>query len=98
MPMRPPSSVPIAMEKPFPSLPSRFSFGTTQSSKMSSHVEEPRIPIFNSFFPTENPGKPFSTMKAEMPFVPRLLSVIAKTIYTSACPAFVMKILLPFSR
>ena len=30
-------------------------------------VEEPRIPIFFSSFPTKKPGKSFSTMKAEIP-------------------------------
>ena len=62
---------------------------------MSSHVAEPRIPSFNSFLPTENPLKPFSTMKAEMPLVPFDLSVIAITMKTSALEALVMNILVP---
>ena len=32
-------------------------------------VDEPRIPIFFSFVPNENPGVPFSTMNAEISFV-----------------------------
>ena len=97
MPIRPPSSVVMAILKPLPTSPSRFSFGTMQSSKTSSQVEEPRMPIFFSWAPTLNPGKPFSTMNAEMPLFPRLLSVIAKITNTLANPALVMKILLPLS-
>ena len=78
MPILPPSNVAIAMLKPLPSCPKRFSFGTMQFSKISSVVEEPRIPIFFSLVPMRKPGKSFSTMNAEMPFVPLLLSVIAK--------------------
>ena len=42
-----------------------------------------------------NPGVPFSRMKAEIPRVPLVLSVMAKITYTSASPAFVMKIFVP---
>ena len=62
--IRPPSSVFMAMPKPLPSCPSKFSAGTMQFSMISSQVAEPRIPIFFSFLPIENPGKSFSTIKA----------------------------------
>ena len=47
MPMRPPSSVDMAILKPSPSLPNRFSLGTFTSLKISSAVEEERIPILS---------------------------------------------------
>ena len=102
MPIRPPSSVAIASWKPLPRTPSIRSFGMRQSSKISSQVEEPRIPILSSALPTEKPGSVRSTMKAEHSLVgrPRLsstLSVTAMTMNTSAKPALVMKILEPFS-
>ncbi len=55
------SKVFMAVMKPVPSRPRRFSTGTRQSSKMSSRVTEARIPILSSFFPKLNPGVPFST-------------------------------------
>ena len=50
-----------------------------QLLKISSAVALPRIPIFSSFLPTEKPGVVASMIKAEMPFVPNDLSVIAIT-------------------
>ena len=97
MPIRPPSSVCMAILKPLPSLPSRFSLGTTQSSKIRSQVELPRIPIFFSCLPVEKPGKSFSTMKAEMPWLPLVLSVMAKTTKVEATLPLVMKHLEPLS-
>ncbi len=47
MPMRPPSSVDMAILKPSPSLPNRFSLGTFTLLKISSAVEEERIPILS---------------------------------------------------
>ena len=55
-----------------------------QSVNTISAVGEPWRPIFTSCLPTEKPGKPLSTMKAEMPLVPLVLSVMAKTTKTSA--------------
>ena len=101
IPIRPPSSVCIAIAKPLPFWPSRFSLGILQSVKISSYVEEPRIPILFSFVPKENPGVPFSTINAEISFciLPRfsILPVTAITMYTSASLPFVIKHLLPFS-
>ena len=56
---------------------------------INSHVEDPRIPIFSSGLPTENPGKFLSTINAEISFDlrPRLsvtVPVIAIIINTSA--------------
>ena len=41
------SSVDMAILKPSPSLPSRFSLGTFTSLKISSAVEEERMPILS---------------------------------------------------
>ena len=102
MPIRPPSSVAMASWKPLPFTPSRRSFGMMQSSMMSSQVEEPRMPILSSGLPTLKPGSVRSTMKALISFClrPRLSvtkPVTAMMMNTSAKPAFVMKILEPFS-
>ena len=97
IPILPPSRVFIASLKPLPSLPRRFSLGILQSSKISSQVEEPLIPILSSGSPTVNPGVPLSTMKAEIPWFPLDLSVIAMITNTSANPAFVIKIFDPLS-
>ena len=53
----------------------------TQSSMISSQVEEPRMPIFFSCLPTEKPGSVRSTMKAEISFFfrPRLSVVMPVT-------------------
>ncbi len=69
MPIRPPSRVSMAILKPLPSWPSRFSLGTTQSSKIRSQVARRGYPS-SSRLPMEKPGKSFSTMKAEMPWLP----------------------------
>ena len=74
----------MAMLKPLPSTPSRFSLGTMQSVNTISAVGEPCRPIFSSWRPTEKPGKELSTMKAEMPLVPLDWSVMANTTSTSA--------------
>ncbi len=95
MPGRDLSRTFIAVLNPVPSSPSKFSAGTWQSSKISSTVGEPRIPIFFSSFPTLKPGDVFSTAKALMPFGPLAGSVTAKTQTTSATPPCVIQILVP---
>ncbi len=82
---------------PRPTSPSTFSAGTSQSSKMSSQVSDPRIPSLSSFWAVEYPGKSFSTMKAVMPRAPAAGSVFAYTTSTSACGPLVIHILVPFS-
>ena len=42
---------------------------TTLIRGLAAPVGEERIPIFSNFFPVENPGKPFSTIKVDI--VPR---------------------------
>src|ERR1035438_7963516 len=54
MEMRPPSSTRMASMNPSPSLPSRFSAGTSQSSKISSEVSLARRPSLFSFLPGAN--------------------------------------------
>ena len=92
MPIRPTSSVCMQILKPLPSRPSRFSFGTILSVNTISEVWTPCSPILFSIFPTEKPGKVLSMMKAESPFVPLDLSVMAKMTNTPALEPFVMKI------
>ena len=57
----------IAILNPSPSSPSRFAAGMRQSSKNTSPVVEPLIPIFGSIRPTLNPGASASTTNALMP-------------------------------
>ena len=68
--------------------PGGLSFGTIPISE----VWTPCSPILFSIFPTEKPGKVLSMMKAESPFVPLDLSVMAKMTNTPALEPFVMKI------
>jgi hypothetical protein len=63
---------------------------------VSSPVVEPLIPIFGSSRATSKPGVSASTTKAEMPAWPASGSVLAKTVYSCATPAFVMKRFEPF--
>ena len=51
----------------------------------------------SSNLPIENPSNSFSTINAVIPFVPLLLSVIAKTINISATAALVINIFEPFN-
>jgi hypothetical protein len=74
-----------------------FAAGTRQFSKLSSTVGEPRIPIFFSSLPTVNPGVPFSTTNALMPFGPLVGSVTAKTVTMSATLPLVIQIFEPSS-
>ncbi len=55
MPMRPASRVCMKLMNPMPSSPSRFSSGTSTSSKISSRVSEARHPSLFSFFPALKP-------------------------------------------
>jgi hypothetical protein len=87
----------MAILNPSPSLPSRFARGMRTSSKVSSPVVEPLIPIFGSSRATSNPGVSASTTNAEMPECPASGSVFAKTVYRWATPAFVMNRFDPFS-
>ncbi len=80
---------------PAPSLPRRFSTGTSMSSKKSSAIGDVRMPILSICFPIVRPGVPFSTRKAETPRAPLAGSTVAKTSKRSATFPFEMKVLLP---
>lgn len=73
----------MAILNPYPGLPSIFSLGIEQSSKMRLHVEEPRMPSLSSFLPNESPGVGLGTTKAEIPLCLSDLSVVAKTTVAS---------------
>ena len=55
---------------PWPTSPSTFSAGTSQSSNTSSLVSEPRMPSLSSFWPVRKPLNPLSMIKAVMPRAP----------------------------
>src|SRR5262252_6263508 len=81
IPIRPPSSVLIAILKPSPSFPRRFFAGTRQSSRKIVQEYAALMPIFLSGGARLKPGASVGMMKAEMPRCPAALSVIAnKTI------------------
>ncbi len=54
----------IMCVSPPPTSPSTFSAGTSQSSKMSSLIEDARIPIFLITWPERNPLHVLSTTNA----------------------------------
>jgi hypothetical protein len=80
----------IMLRMPPPTVPSTFSSGTTQSSKMSSLMVLARMPIFLVFSSVEKPGKPRSTTNVVM-----RSSTLAYTMKTSASGALVMSALRP---
>ena len=57
----------MAILYPLPTSPRTFSRGTRQPSRISSQVDEARMPSLSSFLPTWKPGKARSTRKAVMP-------------------------------
>src|SRR2546429_9778473 len=85
----------VKRKAPPPSLPSRFSAGTSQFPKNTSAIGDVRTPIFSSFRATFIPGESFSTRKAVIPSGPRVLSTVAKTTSRSATGPLVTKTLLP---
>ena len=64
---RPPSSPAIAILKPMPSGPSRFSTGTRAPSKITARVGWAFQPILRSFAPSATPGVSPGTTSVEMP-------------------------------
>ena len=97
METRPPSRIVRNCLNPSPSLPSRFSLGMRQSSKISSAVEEARTPNLFSFLPMENPGVPVSTMNELIFFLPSFTDVTAVKTAILQYSALVMKRLLPLT-
>jgi len=59
---------------------------TRTLSKWIAAVVEDRIPNLSSFFPTENPGMSFSTMKHVIPLYPCERKVVFK-VYLLAQPS-----------
>src|SRR5881392_2131318 len=94
MPIRPPSSVAIAMLNPLWSSPSRFSFGIFMPSKPSETVSLARIPILSSFLRTEKPSASVGMMNAEISCFCR--PVRAYPMMTWATESFVAKHFVPF--
>src|SRR6266487_1078222 len=87
----------VNRKAPPPSLPSRFSFGTSQFSKNTSAIGDVRRPIFSSLRATFIPVESFSTRNAVIPSGPRVLSTVANTTSRSATGPLVTKILLPLT-
>ena len=96
MEIRPPSRTCIAWLKPVPSGPRRFSFGIRQSSMTSVAVSDALRPSLFSFLPERMPRWWRSTTKAEMPWVPAVLSVTAIRTAVSPTEPWVMKFFEPF--
>ena len=95
MPMRPSLSVSMAILYPLPTSPRTFSFGTRQSSRINSQVEDARIPSLSSFLPTVNPEKFFSMRNAVIPLYPFDASTVANKMNSPASFAFVIQSLRP---
>ena len=93
---RPWSSPYIAISKPWPSSPTRFSAGTSTFSKNSSPVEPAQTPSLCSVSVDVNPGMPFSSRKAEIPLCFADGSVLAKTSAWSATVAYEIQFFEPF--
>src|SRR5437773_12461770 len=72
------SSAPSATRKPSPSLPSRFSTGTSQSARWIATVGEPRTPILRSSLPSAKPGNVGSTRNAVTPLWPRQVAAFLR--------------------
>lgn len=87
----------IAILKPYPGFPIRFSCGILQSSNIKLQVDDPRIPNLSSFFPKERPAVGLGTTKAEIPLCFRDLSVVAKTTVASDSYPLVIHALVPFN-
>jgi hypothetical protein len=77
----------MAISKPCPSSPTRFSAGTSTFSKKSSPVEPAQTPSLFSVSRVETPCHSRSTTKAEMPLCFASGSVLAKTSWWSATSA-----------
>ena len=86
----------MAIEKPRPSPPSRFSAGTRTSSRITGRVGWAFHPIFFSFGPNDRPSASAGTRNALMPRAPGS-PVRAMTTYTDASPAPEMNCFTPVS-
>ena len=98
MESRPPSSVESIWWNPSPRLPSKLSFGTTQSSKTSSPVFEARHIIFFFISRAVKPGASRGTMRqlsSGLPLAVRPVTAWTMTTPVSGLAALVMKIFEP---
>ena len=88
----------MASRKP-PTSPITLAAGTRTSSSSSSPVSTPRTPILRSVLPTSTPSQPRSTMNAVTESCLRLVtsSVLANTVYQSACTTPDIQHLVPVS-
>ena len=93
---RPWSSECIAISKPWPSSPIRFSAGTSTFSKKSSPVEPAQMPSLFSVSRVVKPFIPFSSTNALMPLCPAAGSVFANTSAWSATEAYEIQFFWPF--
>ena len=82
---------------PVPGLPSRLSVGTSQSSKKSSPIGDVRRPIFESGWPTVEPGRALLDQEGGHAGEAGSLSIVAKTRKRSLSGAFVTKVFEPLS-
>ena len=87
----------MAILKPSPSAPSRFSAGTTTSWKATAEVSVARWPILSRCFSRITPGASIGITNAESPLWPLPGSVEAKHTIHAAWPAFVMNIFEPLT-
>ena len=69
----------MAILKPSPSAPTRFSAGTWTFEKKSSPVEPAQIPSLLGIRRASTPSQARSTTNAEMPLWPAEGSLLAKT-------------------
>ena len=89
------ASLVIISSKPRPSSPSIAEAGTRRSSKKSSDVSCPFMPILCRFLPRRKPGRWVSTRNSVTPFAPALLSVFVARTMTSQSWPFEMKTFWP---
>src|SRR5436309_8935697 len=94
---RPWSSPYIAISKPCPSSPTRFSAGTSTFSKKSSPVDPAQMPSLFSVSAVVKPGMPRSSMNAEIPLCFAPGSVFANTSAWSATFAYEIQFFEPLT-
>ena len=87
----------IAILKPSPSSPSRFSAGATTSWNAIADVSVERCPILSRCFSAVTPSASISTTNADSPLCPLGRSVEAEADDHDALPPFVMNIFEPLS-
>src|SRR5438477_4163 len=95
MPIRPPSSVVIAILNPPPTSPRSASSGSRTSSRNTCDDLLPRIPSLSSGGPQRTPLAFIGRMNAVMPLWPAALSFIVNSTQTSATGPLVIQFLVP---